>query len=71
MSDAINPDHYKGFSNGAQVIDISENLSSNAGQAIQYIARSCRLDGQIKDDPKQDISKAIWFLNRELDRLSK
>lgn len=69
MSDAINPNHYQGFSNGAEVIDISENLTSNAGQALQYIARSCRLDGQIKDDPVQDISKAIWFLDRELARI--
>lgn len=69
MSDAINPQHYQGFSNGAEVIDISENLTSNAGQAVQYVARSCRLDGQVKDDPVQDLGKAIWFLTRELKRI--
>ena len=27
--DAINPNHYKGFSNGAEVIDITESLNKN------------------------------------------
>lgn len=68
MGDAINPDHYRGFSNGAEVIDISENLTSNGGQAVQYIARSCRLDGVTKGDPIEDLRKACWFLERELER---
>jgi hypothetical protein len=70
MSNAIDPGHYKGFSNGAQVIDISENLTSNAGQAVQYIARSCRLDGANKGDQIEDLTKAAWFIARELDRLA-
>ena len=70
-TDPINPTHYQGFSNGAEVIDISENLTSNAGQAVQYIARACRLDGQIKGDPLEDLSKSIWFLEREIERLKK
>ena len=69
MTDPINPAHYQGFSHGAEVIDISENLTSNAGQAVQYIARSCRLDGHIKDDPVQELGKAIWFLTREIERI--
>jgi hypothetical protein len=69
MTNAIDPGHYKGFSNGAQVIDISENLTSNAGQAVQYIARSCRLDGANKGDQIEDLTKAAWFIARELERL--
>jgi hypothetical protein len=70
VTNAIDPGHYKGFSNGAQVIDISENLTSNAGQAVQYIARSCRLDGANKGDQIEDLTKAAWFIARELERLA-
>lgn len=73
MSDNINPDHYKGFSNGAEVIDISENLTSNGGQAVQYVARSTRLDGENKNNlieiRIEDLGKAIWFCEREVSRL--
>lgn len=68
--DAINPDHYQ-FSNGAEVIDISENLTSNAGQAVQYIARSCRLDGRNKGNVVEDLRKAVWFIEREIERVGK
>lgn len=70
MTDNINPNHYQGFSNGAQVIDISENLTGNAAQAVQYIARSCRLDGANKGDRIEDLTKAAWFIHREVHRLA-
>ncbi len=69
MSDAINPKHYQ-FSNGVQVIDITENLTSNGGQAVQYIARSTRLDGVNKGSQVEDLDKAIWFCQREKERLA-
>lgn len=70
VKDAINPDHYKsGFSYGAQVIDITENLTGNGAQAVSMIARSCRHDGVIKHDPIEDLLKAKWFVERELNRL--
>lgn len=68
-TDPISPAHYQGFSRGAEVIDITENLTSNGGQAVQYVARSCRLDGANKGDQIEDIDKAIWFLTRERERL--
>ena len=46
IPDPINPDHYK-FPSGVEVIDLSEHLTSNAGQAVQYLARACRLDGRV------------------------
>ena len=70
MSDAINPDHYK-FSNGVEAIDITENLTSNGGQAVGYIVRSTRIDGRIKGDPIEDLEKANWFITREIERLKK
>lgn len=61
-------DYYK-FGD-VQVIDISRHLTSNTGQALQYIARSSRLDGNNKGDTVGDLRKAIDFLQDEIGRLS-
>ena len=73
MSDdsAVSPNYYKGFTNGAQPIDITEHLTGNAAQAVQYLARACRVDGVVKSDPIEDIDKAIWFCQRERSRLKR
>ena len=52
-----------------EVLDISRHLTSNAGQALQYIARSSRLDGNNKGDTVGDLCKAIDFLRDELKRV--
>ena len=71
--DAINPNHYKGFSNGAEVVDISENLVSNASHAFNYVARAGRAAGYTKSQDVEgkieDYTKAVWFINREIERL--
>lgn len=68
-SNAINPSHYQGFSNGAQVIDIKENLYPNAGDAVKYLARSSHLDPALhKGQDEQDLTKAFWYVGRELKR---
>ena len=66
--DAVDPDHYK-FPGGAEVIHISQWLTANAAQALQYVARSSRIDGKNKGDASEDIRKAITFLEFELKRL--
>lgn len=38
VADAINPQHYQGFSNGAQPIDIAEHVGFNLGNTISSIA---------------------------------
>jgi hypothetical protein len=66
MSDNVNhPAHYQGFSNGAEVIDITENLSFNLGNVVKYVARA----GRKTDDPLEDLSKARFYLEREINRL--
>ena len=73
MSDAINPNHYKGFSNGAEVIDITENLTFNAGNVVKYGARAGRLDESLnKNDAEgriEDLKKSRWDADREIERL--
>ena len=57
------PDHYQG--NGIEVIDIIDSfeLNFNLGNAIKYILRADK-----KGFKKKDLSKAIWYLNRELEK---
>jgi hypothetical protein len=59
------PDHYQG-SGGMEVIDIIENydLGFSLGNAIKYILRSNK-----KGSAKQDLKKAIWYINREISNL--
>jgi len=65
--DLINkPPHYRGFSNGAEVIDITERLNFNRGNAVKYLARAGRKQGQSAMD---DLQKAAWYVQREIDRL--
>ena len=61
---AVNPSHYRGFSNGAEVIDIIEHLAANRANAIKYLARAGR-----KDDEMQELSKALWYVAREILRI--
>lgn len=73
MSDAVNPNHYKGFSNGAEVIDIAEHLTFDAGNVVKYAARAGRLDESLnKNDLEgrvEDLKKARKYLDREIERL--
>ena len=69
-ADPINPQHYQGFSNGAEVIDITENLTFNAGNAVKYLARAGRTDGHNKGAILEDLRKARWYADREIERLT-
>ena len=63
MSDPVNhPSHYKG-ANGIESIDVIESFSLGfcLGNAVKYILRAGK-----KDDRKQDLAKAIWYLNRAI-----
>ncbi|MEH3142485.1 MAG: DUF3310 domain-containing protein [Mycobacterium kyogaense] len=65
-ADQINPSHYRGFSNGAEVIDIVERLNFNRGNAIKYLARA----GKKQDaETLTDLRKAAWYVQREIDRI--
>jgi hypothetical protein len=57
------PDHYQGGK--LEVIDIIEdyNLGFSLGNAIKYILRADK-----KGNKKQDLEKALWYINRELSK---
>ena len=68
MTDNVNhPSHYaEGWSNGAELIHITENLSFNRGNAVKYIARAGKKDAAKE---LEDLLKAEFYLKREIQRL--
>ena len=65
VANPISPSHYQGFSNGAEVIDITEHLTPNLANVVKYAARA----GSKTPDPMEDLLKAQAYLNREINRL--
>lgn len=66
MSDNVNhPAHYK-LGNGAEVIDITENLNFCRGNAVKYLCRAGQKD---PDKEVEDLEKARWYINREIQRV--
>ena len=69
MSDAVNsPSHYT--DGKIEVIDFIEDkgLNFHRGNAIKYIARAGKKNPQKE---VEDLQKAVWYLNREIMRLTK
>lgn len=58
VGDPINPKHY----NGRECADIGERLSANGYQVLKYCWRLGK-----KDDPCQELDKALWYLKSEFD----
>lgn len=64
VSDNVNhPPHYNWLSKGIEAVDVCEQFNYNLGNALKYIIR-CDHKGK----PEEDIRKAIFYLNRELQR---
>tara|TARA_B100001063_G_scaffold121350_1_gene113297 strand:- start:685 stop:900 length:216 start_codon:yes stop_codon:yes gene_type:complete len=61
------PEHYLKES-GFEVIDVIEawNLDFSLGNAVKYIARAGLKD---PDKKKQDLDKAIWYIERTISNL--
>lgn len=70
MSDNVNhPSHYAdGWSNGAEVIDITEHLDFNRGNAVKYLARAGKKGGS-KGKELEDLRKAQWYVERAIAKL--
>ena len=64
MNDNVNhPKHYTQHPSGVECCDISKWLSGCLAQAFQYVWRA----GSKADNPKkQDLEKAIFWINKEL-----
>ena len=58
------PPHYK--DGGIETIDVIEakKLGFNLGNAVKYISRAGK-----KNDALEDLKKARWYLNREINNM--
>ncbi len=65
--DVNHPSHYTSHPSGVECITITEHHNFNVGNAIKYLWRA-----GLKDDvPVKDLKKAVWYIQREIERLSK
>lgn len=65
--DAVDhPPHYTQHPSGVECIQVTEHMTFSLGNAMKYIWRA----GLKSADPIEDIDKAIWYLQREKERLS-
>lgn len=65
--DAKNPGHYRG--NGVELIAITEQMPFNRGNAVKYLVRAGKKGGPEKEI--EDLEKALWYVQRELERTKK
>lgn len=65
--DSVNhPGHYNSNPSGVECITVVEHMSFNIGNAVKYLWRA----GE-KGDALEDLRKAAWYVNREVERMSK
>jgi hypothetical protein len=65
--DPVNhPKHYTSHPSGVECIEVVEHMNFNRGNAIKYIWRA-----DDKGDPIENLRKAAWYINREIERLAR
>jgi hypothetical protein len=71
--DVVNhPKHYTSHPSGVECITVVEYLTYNIGNAIKYLWRSpMKHKGTSTSTEIQDLQKAIWYINREIERLQR
>lgn len=63
-ADAVNhPAHYTSHPSGVECIQITEHMGFCLGNAVKYIWRA-----DLKHDAIEDLRKAVWYIEREIDR---
>jgi len=62
--DVVNhPPHYTSHPSGVETIQITEHMGFCLGNAVKYIMRADH-----KGKPIEDLRKAVWYINREIER---
>ena len=65
--DPVNkPSHYVNHPSGIECIQITEHMGFCLGNAVKYIWRA-----DLKNDAIEDLKKAQWYLNREIEKREK
>jgi len=63
--DSVNhPKHYTSHPSGVECIEITEHMTFNLGNAVKYIWRA-----DLKGKQIEDLEKAVWYINREIQRI--
>lgn len=63
--DAYSVPHYNQHPSGIECITIVEHYNFNLGNVIKYVWRA----GLKTTDPKEDLEKAKYYIEREIERL--
>lgn len=63
--DSINPSHYKSHPSGIECIQITEHMNFCCGNAVKYVWRA---DLKHDDGGIEDLEKAKWYIEREIQR---
>ena len=67
QADMVNyPPHYTGHPSGVECIQITEHMGFCLGNAMKYIWRA-----DLKNDAIEDLEKAKWYLEREIEKRKK
>jgi hypothetical protein len=65
--DPVNhPKHYTSHPSGIECIQVTEHMPFCIGNAVKYLWRA----GQ-KGSTVEDLEKAVWYINREIERVKK
>jgi hypothetical protein len=66
MTETVNhPEHYNKHPSGIECIEIIEHFNFNIGAATKHLWRA----GIKTPDPIEDLRKAIWYVQKEIDRI--
>lgn len=60
------PKHYTSHPSGVECITITEHMGFNLGNALKYIWRA-----DLKNNAMEDLQKAKWYIDREIQKRSK
>lgn len=74
MEAVNNPMHYTSHPSGIECIQVTEHYNFCIGNAIKYLWRNgLKSDADKSTVTKQveDLRKAIWYINREIENLEK
>jgi hypothetical protein len=67
VNDPINhPSHYTGHASGIECITVTEHMGFCVGNAVKYLWRA-----GLKGSAIEDLKKARWYIDREIQRLER
>ena len=63
------PSHYTSDPSGIECIQVTRHRNFNIGNAIKYLWRAGLKDPADPHKHIEDLKKAVWYINDEIDRL--